>query len=163
MSDDDKKKKLAAWGSAVIDSVVPGASVEMVRKAIALNPRLKGNLKTSDLLAEVEKATGQRPLPGTAINEDTKPFTSDLLEAVTQTRERFKSEYDRLLKEEQRLQAERTGLVNRALERVIDVIIAIDPNMVSPRTLMVLEDEKQFLKEIGFDVRKIIERQRGRK
>jgi hypothetical protein len=163
MGDEKEKKKLAAWATSVEgEAATPAASVEMVRKALALNPKLKGKASTLDITEQVERAAAERPLAPTPSAEK-KEAVTDLLEAMTQARERFDAELDRLTKEEKRAQEEKKALFIRTLDRVNEVIMTIDPNMTSPRTMVVLEDEKEFLKRISFDVRKLVEKQRARR
>ena len=65
------------------------------------------------------------------------------------------------MREEKRLQRkESADHAKKAQARGQKAIVTIDPNMVSPYTLMVLEDHKVLLREIGFDARKV-QRRRG--
>ena len=159
------KKKFAAWGETVQESATPsaGMSSEMVRKAMQLNPKLRGNRSTVDVLNELEAAAGQKPLTAAPAKAEAPEPATDVMQVVAQTKDRWKSDMDRLLKDEQRILAEKKALTQRSLDRVIEIIISVDPNLVSPRTLMLLDDEKAFLREIGFDVRKVVDKQKARK
>jgi hypothetical protein len=48
------------------------------------------------------------------------------------------------------------------MNRVVDVILALDPNMTSVQTTEILRMEAAFLKEVQFEPRKVIERKLGK-
>ena len=156
-----KQQKLARLGGLLIDeATVPGSSPDLIAKAIQLNPKLLGRQDQAEIVAEVERATSNRDRES-SLDDAKVSKNDDLAKIVGASRDRVRSETERLLREEKRLQEERKQLTLRALEKVVDAVVTIDPNMVSPYTLMVLEDQKAFLRELGFDARKVMERRKA--
>ncbi len=64
-----------------------------------------------------------------------------------------------IAEQEAKLQKDKKVIAERSLAEAIQLVIDIDPNMVSPRTLVVLDKEKDFLKTIGFTATKVVEQQ----
>ena len=164
MDDEERKKKLARLSGGLLDdAAVPGASSDVVNLSLQLNPKLLENRDAAAVMKEVENASNQRgtaPAPGTSF-EGAINKSDDLAKLVQALQEKLKGERERIVREEKRLQEEKKLLNVKGLERVIEAVVTIDPNMVSPYTLMVLEDHKQFLRELGFDVRKVQERRKA--
>ena len=165
MDDEERKKKLARLSGGLLDdAAVPGASSDVVNLSLQLNPKLLENRQASDVMKEVEQASNQRgsahPVAASAL-DGLIGKNDDLAKLVQGLHEKIKGERERIVREEKRLQEEKKTLNAKGLERVIEAVVTIDPNMVSPYTLMVLEDHKQFLRELGFDVRKVQERRKA--
>lgn len=156
---DELKKKMASWGSAVSkDQPAVGVSSEMVKKAMALNPKLRQTMKTQDIVKQIANA-GQGAAARAAGTPAPAAIPTDVMTEIIGARDDYKNELTRITAEEQRLAADRKAAKEKNLDRVLTAVVTIDPNMVSPRTLYVIEQEKQFLKDVGFDIGKVVERQ----
>lgn len=152
-----------AWGAELDGKDAPSVGVnrEMLRKALALNPSLKKHATTNDIMNQLDAAQSQRTVAQPDEPRSTAP--TDLVEGLTTIRARTQEDRKRLKEEIAKLQAQEKTLLPRALDRVIDMIIAIDPNMVSVQTTELLKMEAVFLNEIGFTPRKVIDKKMQKK
>lgn len=141
------------WDFGLDDGdVAPGRSLEMIERAIAVNPAL-ARLGSTEKLKTIVDGAPQKNV------EDALPMERDILKAVEQERVRHikdKAEIDQKIVQ---LQAERRAATASSLQRVFRHLLAIDPSLVSPKTALVLQKYKPFLDEIGFTVQKLIETQ----
>jgi hypothetical protein len=173
----DNKK---SWNElAEDDDKQLGVSKDVLRKLMQMNPTLRGGQSTEDLMKSVKSTLGQSgsagqtaaapkavaPAPKTVTaapktTASAPKAVADVLDVVTNARAEFERETQRFEAELKKLKTERDALVSRLCLGVIDQCLAIDPNLLSPKTQLVLKDEKAFLDKIGFTVQKMIERQK---
>lgn len=152
------------WGAQLDGKDAPavGLNKEMLRKALSLNPALKKHSSTTDIMNQLEKASSERKVATVEAAPESRVVT-DLVQGIAQVRDRYQDEKKRLKSEIAKLQAQEKELVPRALDRVIEMILQIDPNMTSVQTTAMLDMEKQFLTEVGFNPRKVIEKKLKKK
>lgn len=107
-----------------------------IREELAMNPALKQGKKTVDVVSEIAKLQGARALrqmkkdQATAAGQ-TKP-TKDLAAVIADIERKHDAEKADL-KSAAAVVADKTStLPSRIHERIIDVIVALDPNMQSP-------------------------------
>ena len=169
---DDKKKNLNAWVDQLDEAdqgetkaETQGPAGELLRQAMAINPQLFKEKQESQLRKEIDaakrEAEEKKPL-----QQQTGSSGGDLTTAILEAEERYFTEKNRLRQEIARLQAEEREMPGKVLERIINAVLLLDPNMVSPKTLEILSMKKEFLSTIGFSPRKVIDKQiasRGRK
>ncbi len=82
---------------------------------------------------------------------------------VEQHEKQAQAELQAAQKKLSELAARKTQLKGAACDRFIDAMLAIDPNMTSPKTNVVLQSEKAFLDQIGFSPQRLLERERRKK
>lgn len=155
MADDDD---LDAWGSELDGKATPqvGMTRDVMHQARMLNPNLASQGSTTELLNKVK---GAQPAPVAAqapkVGLSQQP---DLAGGLLQVQARYKESKARLQQEIAALQAQLKDVPSKALEQVVNLVIDIDPNMVSPQTHELFKSETAFLNEIGFTVRKVIDK-----
>lgn len=147
------------WGAQLDGKDAPavGLNREMLRKALSLNPALKKHNTTTDIMEQLEKASSERKVVQSEEPSERRVVT-DLVEGMVQVRDRYLDDKKRLRAEIAKLQAQEKELAPKALDRVLDMILQIDPNMTSVQTTTMLDMEKTFLNEVGFTPRKVIEK-----
>ncbi|MCC6806055.1 MAG: hypothetical protein IT381_01415 [Deltaproteobacteria bacterium] len=167
MSDDDVKKAAARfgkWKKPTADAVgTAGASQDVVRKALAINPELKGDKSTRELFDEVKEArAGSAPAAAKpAKARDPKPLPKmalqDLAAVMAATEAWEEDELARISDAEAAL-AEREALLSAGAitEQIRGEVEAafrkFDPALKSPKTRALVEQEAAFFKSIGFKV-----------
>ena len=168
MADDEED----AWGSELDGKAQPnvGASKDVLRKARQLNPALAAQGSTTELFSKI-KGTEQaasasaNPSAGAASAGGGSLLrgSQDFATAFYDGQKKFKDEKKRIQDEIVKLQKQLQELGPRALDKLIDLIIDIDPNMMSPQTQEILKTETAHLNEIGFSVRRVIDRKMKKK
>lgn len=148
------------WGKALDGREAPaiGANEDMLRKALAVNPALKQGKKTTDILQDIKAAQSARTVAAPAAADAQKPKAKDIVEFFLQAKERYEADKKRLIAERHKIEAEEKALAPKLVERMIEVMLELDPNMTSPQTQEMLKMEAQFLAMVGFSARKVIER-----
>ncbi len=157
----DPKNDLSGWAESLGngDAPVEGLDKDTLRRAMQLNPQLKAQLGgTNKVVAQLEKAAQDRPAPG-AEKVERRPQAANLAEGVKQTRERYQAEIRRLQEQLAKTQRDIAALKPQTLEKIIDLVIDADPNMSAVYTQEILKMEQSFFTEVGFTVRKVIDRQ----
>lgn len=164
MANDDN---LAAWDDAFGEAEAPkiGANRELLRKALALNPGLRDQGMSStkaldELVAatvgkSTAKAGGKQPAPASG------PRT--LTETVRDLKRELEEAKKAIAQERAALDQRERALKPAICERFIDAVLAIDPNMTSPKTAFLLNQEKVFLDGVGFNTQKLVERESRKK
>ena len=159
MADDED-----AWGAELEEDAGAAAGVnkDILRKARALNPALAQQGSTTELFAKIKggqsgAAAGAKPAGG--ILKGNVDFATAFYETQTKTKEEKKKIQEEIAK----LQKQLAEINPRTLDRIVDLVISIDANMVSPQTQEILKTEAQFLNEIGFTVRKVIDKKMKKK
>ena len=160
---DKPKDAGAGWGEKLDgreDAPTPGNAKELVRQAMKLNPALRDQMSTADAMGVLGVAGQQRnvstPAPTPARTATPK---GSVAAGITSARERYQQHRTRLQGEIADLQKQLQQLAPEALETVLDVLDAADPNLTSPMTQEVLMLEAGFLGEVGFAPKKLVERQ----
>lgn len=151
----------AAWGAEFDgkeDAPAVGVNKEMLRKALKLNPAMRDNANTADVMKILEKASAQRTVAQPQAEQGAKAPPRDLVSGLVQYKDRHVEEKKRLQAELAAIQKQIAELSPRTLDRVMELFLAIDPNMTSVTTQEMLKMEGQFLNEIGFSPKKLIER-----
>lgn len=156
---DSKDDVADQWGAQFDgreDAPSVGVNKELLRKALKLNPSLRENTSTVDVMKQLEKASAQRTVAQE--DEPKKRAPNDLVGGLTQYRERYQDEKKRIQGEIATLQKQMQQLAPTTLDRVVDLFLQVDPNLTSITTQEMLKVEGQFLNEIQFSAKKIIEK-----
>jgi hypothetical protein len=163
MADDKNDKDADGWGDqfdAKDAAPTAGVSKEMLRKAMSLNPKLREQTSTNELMSVLGGGQVQRP---SAPAEQSKGV--DLVTGLTQCRARLQDEKKRLQGEivgmQKQLEEKKKqlgALPASMLDPVLDLFIQIDPNLTSITTQEMLKQEAAFLSEIGFSAKKVVEK-----
>lgn len=145
----------ADWDDALGDRKVQTVSPDMVRRLLEMNPALRAQgLNTNYAVAQAHKAQNQAaqghkaPAAGqsqTSNDDIFTAFASIKGELATQQKA-FDTEIERLTREKK-------NALTATLDRVQRWLQANDPDMRSPVTQQVLEQDKNFLDAIGFTVK----------
>ena len=160
----DTEDSADEWGSTLDGREAPaiGVNEDMLRKAIALNPSIKQGKDTVDIMKELSAAQASRTVAQPQ-QEAPKAKPKDIVEFVLSAKEKYESERKRITAEKQKLDQEEKQLAPKLVERMIDVMLELDPNMTSPQTQEMLKMQAGFFNVIGFSARKVIERKMQKK
>lgn len=160
MADEDDDG-LGDWEAKLEDKNAPaiGVNKEMLRKALALNPSLRQGQSSTDMMAAIQQGHREKPVAGAAPRASGPKRT--LADTVLKLKEEFGTEHKRLKAEIAALQAQEKALAPRICDRVVDAVMAIDPNMTSPMTQELMADERMFFTSIMFSAKKVLEKMRG--
>ncbi len=146
-----------------------GVSKDVLRKLMQMNPNLRGGKTTEDLMRQVKSTINTSPPPAkqgvspAAKSSVSAPAKGDVLDAVLAARADFEQHMKRFEAEQKRLLDERSAYQQKALLKLIDECLAVDPGLTSPKSQYVLQQEKAFLDKLGFSMQKLVERQKSRK
>ncbi len=157
------------WGAELDGKAAPsvGASKDVLRKARALNPALAAQGSTTELFNKVKQASASAPGTGAATKGGGEGGSllrsTDFATAFYEGQAKFRDEKKAVQQEIAELQKRLGDLAPKALDRLLDLIIQIDPNMMSPQTQEILKTETVYLNEIGFSVRRVIDRKMKKK
>jgi hypothetical protein len=154
----DPKDDEEAWGDQIDDADAPsaGTSKEIFRKARSLNPQLAAQGSTTELFNKMKQGAAQK---ASAAANPAGPQV-DLDELFERTKAGFVEARKKIEAEIARLQKEHAQIPISTLDTIMDALIEIDPNMTSPQTQEILKSEAQFLNQIGFTVRKVMDRKK---
>lgn len=161
MADDEED----AWGAELEGKAQPnvGASKDVLRKARQLNPALAAQGSTTELFSKIKEGQATSAAPATGATGGVLRATQDFATAFFEGKQKFQDDKKRIQAEIVKLQKQQQELAPRALDRLIDIIISIDPNMMSPQTQEILKTETTHLNEIGFSIRRVIDRKMKKK
>lgn len=169
----DPKDKLAAWKKATAKKAQPsGAADSVMKKALELNPNLKGGLKTEEFLDRAAAAQREHqakraePAPVAAPSaikaQDAKTLklqANDLPSNVEKAKHFLKEEELRIsaaiVSSDELLVAleAKTKKQKEAMRaRVAELFARVDPSLGSPRTQALLAEKGGFLRALGLDV-----------
>lgn len=151
------------WGEELDGAEAPidGIDRETLRKAMALNPSLKQQEgSTQRVIEKLEKANATKP-----VERDVIPGLSgmNLVEGLDHCKKRFYEEQKRLNEELKRVQKSLRDLAPQMQEKVVALFVQHDPNMSNAMTNELLKVEGQFLHDVQFSVRQVIEAQKKRR
>jgi hypothetical protein len=170
----------AATPSPASPQLPGGASEEYIRKLLQMNPALKGDgMSTNTAVAQLTGALsdakdGKAPkaaaVGGTSAAadkiggqtlvqamENVKRWMSTEQAALTGKEAELATQLKALQAEQKQILDAKKSIGERACSLFIERLLAIDPNMVSPKTQSLLDHERAFLTQIGFTPRKVIE------
>lgn len=172
---DEKKSNDALL--AELDDGAPTAkdSPDHIKKLLKMNPAMKPVGMDTNQAAENLLGAMQQAKQFKAAQQ--APQNASLVQLLDNVRTWMKQEQTQLNQTEKDLQAEIAGLQKKlgenakrktelqsaACERFMDAMLAVDPNMTSPKTNVVLQSEKSFLDQIGFSPQKLMEHERKKK
>jgi len=163
--------KVSNWGGDDDgDAVAPAAqgstmSMDMLRKALTLNPQMKGNQSTQEVMTALEKAKLQGGTAAASKQATPSPTGSssaggeDFADVVMKQRKRYMTERLRLRDQQAAIEKQIAALGPSVQSHLIAAVHRIDPNMTSPKTKAVLEIEKPFLDEVGFSAKAVAQQQ----
>ncbi len=165
---DTRHEALTDWNEiAAEDEQRLGVSKDVLRKLMQMNPNLRGDRTTDDLLQQVKNMKPQTAAPrpvnpsSAATAAQTPPAgNGDVLDVVLEARAQLDRETKRIEAELKRLQDERAAFQQKLLGKLIDRCLAIDPGLTSPKSQYVLQAEKAFLDKLGFSMQKLVDRQK---
>lgn len=152
------------WGEELDGAEAPidGIDRETLRKAMALNPSLKkqeGN--TQRVIEKLEKASAQKPAAGAGPAQALASM--NLVEGLDLLKKKFYEEQKRLNEELKKVQKALKDLAPATQEKVTHLFVAHDPNMSNAMTNELLKVEGQFLHDVQFTVRGVIEAQKKKR
>lgn len=161
MTDDDDD----AWGAQIEDKAAPssGVSKDVLRKARQLNPQLAAQGSTTELFSKMKGAQPGAPADSAARVQGGVIAKTDFAGAFYLAQTKYKEDRKRVQDEIAKLQKQLAETAPKTLERIVDLVIEVDPNMTSPQTQEILKTETPFLNEIGFTVRKVIDKKMKRR
>lgn len=142
---------LDAWGMTLDGDDAPriGASTEILQKALALNPALRGQLgEDGTLVAPATTTKGAALAHGRSLTD----VVRDLKASLDEQRKAIATERAALDRKERELRP-------AICAKMIDALLAIDPNMTSPKTAYLLSQERAFLDAVGFSTQRLVERE----
>jgi hypothetical protein len=157
MADDEDDDEV--WGAEISGGAAPKAGVtkDTMRKARRLNPELAKQGSTTELLNMVKGGQSASSQSGAA--KASGNLGGELGSALNKIEEQHKDERKRAQEEIAKLQKLVAELGPKSLERVLELIMRLDPNLTSPLTQELLKSKATFLNDIGFSVRKVLDRQ----
>lgn len=173
---DKKDDEAVSWNElAAEDEQRLGVSKDVLRKLMQMNPNLRGGKTTEDLMRQVKSTMNEtqkpatlspaqkQPPPKSAIAGNQQKAGGDILDAVSHAKTDFDKEMKRFDAELKKLQEDRAAYQQKALLKLIDDCLAVDPGLTSPKSQYVLQQEKAFLDKIGFSMQKLVDRQKTKK
>jgi hypothetical protein len=157
MSTDDDE-----WGDSLSDKATPGLGLtkDLMSRARSLNPDLAKQGSTTELFDRVK--SGQEIASsgkGPAVSAKGRDLTS----AILQQRQSYVEEKKRIETEIKNLQKALAEVAPKTLDRVLDIIVDLDPNMTALPTQEIVKSEASFFSEIGFSARRLIEKKAKRR
>ena len=165
MADDDD---INAWDDTLEEKQAPqiGANKEMLRKAMALNPALRAEgIDSTMLLDRLQAAKSGKPLPTAAKPAAGAPAAPGrtLTDVVRELKAELDAKSRAIAAERAALDQREKALRPELCTRFIDAVLAVDPNMTSPKTAYLVTHEKAFLDAVGFTPQKLVERESRKK
>ena len=154
MSDDD-------WDDVLGDRAKQTVSPDVVRKLLEMNPALRERGMTTNIaMGQMNEAQANKPASGAVVK---KPMSSastsrpqsggpDLFSAVNELRTRLVSGSKRIDDEIARLTKEKAALTHAMRDQLTQWFVANDPNIQSPVSQRVLDQEKKFFDQLGFTI-----------
>lgn len=142
---------------------------ETFKKILEMNPDLIGDQSPDEFLrhmkSRADAATKQKgdmeKLKDSAQGSLALPGDVDQLTIYLE--KKYQLEKKELEDEIKRLTERQRSLKPRYRDMLMDRLLEIDPNMVSPKTGFVLKDKKVWLDEVGFTIEGFIAHGRSRK
>lgn len=147
------------WGDALDDRAQQTVSPDVVRKLLEMNPALRESGMTTNAMvnqakkAHAQAASGQRG----AANTTAAPV-DDIFTVLGDWKRELAVEQQRIDTEIERLNKQRKEVAALTKEKMMRWLGANDPDMRSPVTQQVLEQEKPFLDQLGFSVKEYVAR-----
>ncbi len=136
-----------------------GVDVETMRKLLAVNPNLRGEGdSTQDVLRRMRGSAASPSEKETKKASEHAP-SEDIFLAAQALEQRYRAERQRLAAAKRAIEEEDRTLSARMLDTFYDDLLAIDPNLTSPKTQYTLKKMKPFLDELGFSMDGLIARQ----
>ncbi|MCC6806054.1 MAG: hypothetical protein IT381_01410 [Deltaproteobacteria bacterium] len=146
-----------------------GPTEDMVRRLLQLNPQLRGDgQSTRDVVSHMQDQfnAGQQkqaaPAPakgGLSLAEEIER----LKRAYGERTAGLRDEQAHAKTERAGLAAQRKSVAEQACARVIDALLASDPDLTADATLAQLDAHAAFLKRIGFSQQKLLAAEKARK
>lgn len=177
MADEPKKAsdRFAKWKKATGEVSSVGDSDDVIKKAVALNPAIKGAKSTGELVKEVaqvrkeaaasaakKEATSAESRPAIALVSDPtaqpKVDPNDLVAVVKAQKAWVDAEQKRIAEAQAQAKEDAIALDEQhkarmweTRDKLIDLLLAVDPNLLSLKTQAVLDGHAAWLKSINFD------------
>jgi hypothetical protein len=146
----DQKKP--SWNDALADDQTDlGMSKNMLRALAQMNPNLKGDKNTEELMSAVQRTLKQPRAEAPAAG-------AKLSETLTQQKNAYAREMKACDEEQAKLDERRARLRTQVLGRVLDKCVQVD--LEQPEAKQALTVEKAFLEAIGFSAAKLSERKK---
>jgi hypothetical protein len=177
MADEPPKKpdRFANWRKAAQKGQVSGVgdTDDILKKAVALNPSIKGDKSTQEFFQEVGAArkAGESAKVASADTSETRPRIAlvsdpkalpktdlnDLTQVISSTQTWVEEEKKRIADARARAKSDAAALERALLlrtwesrDRLLQLLRQVDPNLLSPKSQALLETHAAFLKRIGF-------------
>ncbi len=171
MADDDDARRVSSWRKAAKQQGAQDAAQKaLLKRAMEVNPELKGNRKTEEVFAEVqaakrgvaqgEAAPVQRrdggPIPPPEYRNKPLPAVIEELKRWLEAEQQRIAERRARATEARKALAEKkkTGEDSVRAE-VLAALRAADPTLASPMTKTVLDAHAAFLRRIGLDAQQL--------
>jgi hypothetical protein len=159
------------WDDALGDKAQPTVSPDVVRKLLEMNPSLRERGMTTNIAmnqmtdAQAQKqfadAQGKKPAStGVAAKPVTRPpaaSNTDIVAAFRELKKRLGDGNKRIDDDMQKLKKQREELAVAMRDELTNWILKNDPDMRSPVTQSMLDQEKAFLLQLGFTVKAYVE------
>ncbi len=156
-----EQNSLAAWGQLIDDAPIEGLDRETLRRAMSLNPALKAQLGTTNKVLQQLKAASAAS--SEAKEQTARPTGRSFAEIIEQSKDRYQNEAVRLRSQLAKAQAELARLKPHTLDTLMGALLDLDPNMVSPLTMVSIKREQGFFDELGFSLEDVVTRQLKRR
>ena len=163
------KPKDDNWDDALGDRAQQTVSPDIVRKLLEMNPALRESGMTTNATVEhVQRAHQQaaktpapaakKPASMGIVNQAPRAGSDgDIVSAFGEMKRRLGAENKRIDEEIARLKKSREDAATQTRDRVRQWLIEHDPDVRSPVTQSVLDQEKAFLQQVGFTVKGYVE------
>jgi hypothetical protein len=157
---DQTKKPGSAWGDDLDDQAAAGVNKEMIRRALSMNPNLRQMTNTTDAMTALQAQKGAKPA---AMGGKAAAPAIDLLAELATFEQAYRAEQQEIAQQQEQLTRRKQELTANMLRHVMETILEVDPNMVSPKTVEVMGRYKAFVDEIGFSTKKLVDFQQAAK
>ena len=163
---DKKDDEAEDWGAALDGQQAPGVGInkEVLRKAMSLNPTLRQGQDSTDIMAMLKDANKGRTVAATPESSPAKASAStDFSEVVLASKQRLLEDQRRLKEEIGKLQQQERELAPKLRDRLIELVLSIDPNLASLKVQAIMNREKAFLSSVGFSADAVLDYQAKQK
>lgn len=130
----------------------------LVKKSLAVNPALRGGMKTSEVLESLRQQVIAKADGGKEEQRKSRPHIGSFFE---QKYKEFQGETADLLERERKLAEEKAGIQARYVEMIVGFLGMTAGGADTAEAREVLMTFREFLSDLGLTEAQIIERTRG--
>lgn len=140
---------------------IAGANRETLRKALSVNPSMRGNLSTEKALEMLDKRAEQ---PKQAGAKQPGHGSRDLSVVFDKVKADFIEKKKQLQAEKQRIEQQERELGPKAFDQLFTALLELDPNLTGLQTAEIFKRDKTFLDQVGMTPASFLDRKKkGRK